>query len=70
MIKKVGILLLGILAVLFCFHAVSIYFTQDAYATDHYYRQDWPCPDDKTEKTYCTLGGNELCTPQYCNKAV
>ena len=34
---------------------------------DHYDRYDTRCPDGVTEKTNCLAGGNELCTPQYCN---
>lgn len=40
--------------------------------TVHYKRKDEVCePRDPyrpgRQKTYCTVGGDQLCTPQYCN---
>ncbi len=32
-----------------------------------YIRNDYKCPDKVTEKTTCSTGGSQLCTPQYCN---
>jgi hypothetical protein len=66
MLKKIRILLLGILALLFCISVFSTYFSQDAHAT-LWERVDTLCPDKIHEKTRCIAGGNELCEPQYCN---
>jgi len=67
MIKKSGVLLLGILALLFCISAVSIYFSQDIYAAT-WDRRDLRCPDGIHEKTLCIEGGSEQCTAQYCKQ--
>lgn len=37
-------------------------------STAVYNRADSDCTGyEGCEKTYCTAGGNELCSPQYCN---
>jgi hypothetical protein len=33
----------------------------------HYWRYDEDCPNLPKQKTYCVNGGDQLCTPQYCN---
>ena len=66
MLKKSGILILGIIALIFCIAAISNYFSQEAHA-DTWTRIDQLCPDKITEKTRCVVGGAEQCEAQYCN---
>jgi hypothetical protein len=40
--------------------------TFEAQGTGAYNRQDQSCGEPACEKTLCSNGGNQLCTPQYC----
>lgn len=66
MLKKNGIILLGVIALIFCIVAISNYFLQEAHA-DTWTRIDPLCPDKTTEKTRCVEGGAEQCEAKYCN---